>query len=191
MGAKEGFEEVFETYDSLKEICNDVRKRILINPTSSFAKKLISPEKIKRKKKKEDIVNDYFDSLNQKITDHCVMDIIATFEEIVFDRIDNAYGDIKRIVTDEYKKRYSKKEPAPFYISASLFIKNRGDIYNLSGVKKLLENRISKELFEQLTEIIEHRNWLSHGKRRDVGSESTLNINDIYAILAEILDEIY
>lgn len=80
MAAKEALEEAFQTYNSLKEICDDVQKRILINPASSFARKLILPEKIKRKKKKEDIINDYFDSLNIENMYEVLMKILGEIQ---------------------------------------------------------------------------------------------------------------
>jgi len=46
----------------------------------------------------KDLIDDYFDTLNQKIAGNCVSYIIATFERIVFARIDNACGEIKSII---------------------------------------------------------------------------------------------
>jgi len=194
MSAKETVEEVFQMYESLKEISDDGKEKIR-RGNQSFARRIIplSPktEKILRSKDKNDFIDDYFDTLNQKIADHSVLDMIATFERIVFTRIVNTYGEIRNIVKDEYDKRRSKKNrPAPLYHSATAFIKNRDDIRSLSGARKILENQISEESFENLDKIIAHRNWLSHGKREDVGSDSKLKIEEVFNILTKIIDEI-
>jgi hypothetical protein len=116
------------------------------------------------------------------------LNIITTFEKIIFSRIDNAYGEIKKIVSEEYRRRYLKKQFAPLHHSVNSFIKNKNDFYSLSGAKKVLKNPISEELFQDLTEIIEYRNYLSHGKRQDVGTASTFKIGEIKDILINIIE---
>lgn len=118
------------------------------------------------------------------------LDLIATFERIMFQKTDNTYGEIRSIVTTEYDRRYSKKHrPAPLYHSAASFIRDREDIHNLSGVRKIPENGMTEGLSESLREIIEYRNRLSHGKRRNVGRASELKIEEIKEILMKIIDE--
>ncbi|HGY12062.1 MAG TPA: hypothetical protein ENK36_06835 [Desulfobacterales bacterium] len=190
MPAKEKLENILETYGSLKEISDSAKGIIMREPGSSFARRIISPEKAKRKKRREDAVDDYFDSLQKQIKEYCILDMITTFEQVVFAKIDNAYGEIKSTVKKEYKKRGSKDKPAPLYNSAPAFIKTKADIHNLSGAKKLLEKQISQKSFNDLTEIIEYRNWLSHGKRNTVGKYSKLSLDEIYEIFVKILDEI-
>ncbi|MDM8552910.1 hypothetical protein QUF72_22715, partial [Desulfobacterales bacterium HSG2] len=72
----------------------------------------------------------------------------------------------------------------------STFIKTKDDIHNLSGIRKILESQLSKKLNEELKEITEHRNWLSHGERDDVGKQSSLRIKDIYDILTDIIGKL-
>ncbi|MDM8548521.1 hypothetical protein QUF72_00545 [Desulfobacterales bacterium HSG2] len=189
-GTKETLKEAIRTYNDLREICSASREAALRSPNSPVAGKIFSTDKKIRKRDKRDIINEHFDSLQRKITEFCILDIVATFEKSVFRRIGNAYGEIKNVVEDGYEKRLSKREPIPFYIASSSFVKDREDIRNLSGVKKLLENKIPEDLFEKLTEIIEHRNWLSHGKRANVGKESGLRIDEMYDALNQIFDRI-
>jgi len=107
------------------------------------------------------------------------VEIVAVFEQNIFRRVSTAHGDIKKIVKNEYGKR-------SFHIAAPSFVKDQKDIYNLSGIKTLLENKIAKDMFKKFSAIIEHRNWLSHGKRIGVGKESDLTIEQIYDVLNEI-----
>lgn len=185
-----GMKAALGTYYDLKDICSAVRETALRSPNSPVAGKIFSAGKTVRKRDKRDIINEHFDSLQQKIEELCVLNIVASFEMAVFRRIGNAYGEIKSIVEDGYNKRLSKREPVPFYIASSSFVKNREDIRNLSGVRKLLENKIPEALFNQLAEIIEYRNWLSHGKRANVGKESGLKVDEIYSTLNKIFDRI-
>ena len=69
------------------------------------------------------------------------------------------------------------------------FIKNKEDIRNLRGAGKVLNNQLSSESLNELDEIIQYRNWLSHGKR-DVGQESLLSFEEIKQRFQIVLDEI-
>lgn len=127
--------------------------------------------------------------MHQRITEHYILELTAAFERIIFNRLDNAYGDINRILTAEYEKRQRKGQPAPLNRCASSFIKNKEDIRNLRGAGKVLNNQLSSESLNELDEIIQYRNWLSHGKR-DVGQESLLSFEEIKQRFQIVLDEI-
>ena len=194
MSAKETLEELFQLYEASKVICDDAKKKVIRGDTS-FAIRIFpdSPKtkKMLQRRDKQDFIDEHFDTLKRKIAEHYMLNIIATFERMVFARIDNAYGEIKNIVRDEYDKRRSRKDRAtPLYHSATAFVKDRDDIRNLSGSRRILENQISQESSEELDKIIAHRNWLSHGKREDVGCDSNLNAEEVYEILIKLIDEI-
>jgi hypothetical protein len=178
MSGREKLKEIFESYESLKEICNDAKEQSKRN--NRFAIRVI-PFLGKSKKPKlehHSVIADYFDSLNERIKDHYILELIAAFEHIIFKRFENTSGEIKTIV--------KKQQSLPPYRSS--FIKTEKDIHNLSGAREILESQISGKLYDNLKEITDHRNWLSHGKRRDVGKESLLSIEDIYEILTEIIE---
>jgi hypothetical protein len=80
-------EEVFKIYNSLKIICSRAKDEAIRNPNTSVFKEIIPTGKI-RKDKKESI-NEYFDSLQQKITELCISDMITVFERKIFIRVDN------------------------------------------------------------------------------------------------------
>ncbi len=187
MSAKEKLEEIVQSYDSLKKICNAAKERS--KRDTSFALQIIQSKKAKKIESKENIIDIYFDSLHQKIDEHYVIELIATFEQIIFSRIDNAYGEINSILSTEYAKRQQKRQAAPLNRCTSSFIKNKEEIRNLGGASKILENQVSKESLDELDEIIKYRNWLSHGKR-DVGKNSFLKFEEINLIFLKIIDEI-
>ncbi|GEM_PF-869772 len=191
MSIKESLEKAFQNYNDLTEILNYAQGEAIRNP--NFGKIFLSN---KVKGDKRDIIKEHFDLLKQKITELCILDMIAAFEHKIFTRVDNAHGEIEGIVEKEYKKRSkilknsSSKEnkPTPFYIAASSFIKNGEDIRSLSGIKGLLKDKLPEDLSEELSNIIEYRNWLSHGKRNEVGKNSCLTIGDIHEVLNDIFD---
>jgi hypothetical protein len=56
---------------------------------------------------------------------------------------------------------------------------------------KLLEKQIkNKKLFNDLKNIREHRDYLSHGKRIDVGKQTRFGIEEIKDKLMEIIKSI-
>ncbi|MDM8548664.1 hypothetical protein QUF72_01250 [Desulfobacterales bacterium HSG2] len=194
MSVKETLEELFQLYGASKVICDGAKEKVM-RGDMSFARRIFpdssKTERTLRSRDKRDFIDEYFDILKQKIAEHYTLNIIAIFERMVFERIDNTYGEIKNIVRDEYDKRRSRRDrPAPLYHSATAFVKGKDDIRNLSGARRILENQISPESSEELDKIIAHRNWLSHGKREDVGCDSNLNTEEVYEILIKILDEI-
>ncbi len=179
--AKEALDDILHAYNAMKEICNAAKNRIHANQHNDFAKKII-PSKFLSKGK----ADTYFDSLEKKVEEHFIMDIVATFERVVFDRIGTACGEIENIVKDECNQREKNGAAFPLYESAPNFIKDKEDINNLSGIKNLLKIPRKKKL----EEIINHRNWISHGKRAGVGKSSNSRIQDMHKELTDILNQI-
>lgn len=180
-------QEVFEKYVCLIKICEYAQERATNKAAGSdFIQRFALPIQGEKVTSKSVVhIKEYFDEkLQQAILDYAILDIVATFEKILFLRIDNASGEIKKIVREKYKT------PAPLVKMSESFVKGKEDIYNLSGVTALLEGKIPPRLISQLSAIREHRNWLAHGKR-SVGQPSTLTIQEIYNILQEILDNLF
>jgi hypothetical protein len=172
-------DEAFNRYKCLVGICNNAQKRSCSNPSSSFVTTIRLPLAGQKSKNPRNEIAEYFDGLSQKVFDFCFLDLVASFERIIFNTIGNASGEIKGIVRDKYKR------PSPFHMTAASFVKKQEDIYNLSGLKSLISEKLPKNNSEVLSEILEHRNWIAHGKR--VGKQSTLNINELYNSLKDIL----
>ncbi|MDM8549970.1 hypothetical protein QUF72_07840 [Desulfobacterales bacterium HSG2] len=196
MSAKEILKEIFESYESLKEICDAAENRVK-RGDRRFGEKLgVIPKSGKKEKQKE--TEAYFDSLCERIEEHYALELISTFEGLVFDRLGDTAGVIRRVVKSGYEKMRKNHKPTPLYHSASAFIKTREDIRSLSGASNILGKQIkqiSEELHEELEEIIDYRNWLSHGKnygKREGIKEPGIKpeIEDIYNILIRIIEEV-
>lgn len=186
----ERLKEVFEEYEGLKAICDLAKERAKRDP--KFALKIIplSSSKPSRKNKSQ-IIDKYFDNLYKNIESHYVLELITLFEKLLFNKFENTYGIIKNIVSQAGEQQQKSGSSFPLNRAITLFIKNKEDIYSLAGAKTILKKQIkTKEMYEYFLEIIDHRNWLSHGKRADVGKESLLKIEEIYDILVKIADEL-
>lgn len=185
MSARMKMEEIAHSYELLKTICNEAKRRISTDNT--FAMRIFAVSSSRKIKNKNEIADKYFDSLYQAIAEQHILQIIATFEGIVFKRLENAAGNIESIVTKQYRKNGRNM---PFNRCVSSFIKGPKDVSNLGGAKKMMKNQIPEHLYDELEEIIDYRNWLSHGKRFDVGKESLLSFDEINKTLLRIIESI-
>ncbi len=181
MHEKNRFEDELQTYTCLKRICENARERSL-NPADKYAQKILLPLSGKKTDERRREITGYFDTLHFKTDALFFLDMVARFEQIVFDKVDHASGQIRRIVRDRYAK------PDPFGKVAASFVKDQDDIHSLRNVHHLLENHIPKYLSGQLAAIIDHRNFIAHGGR--IGRPSPHSVEEIALILDEILDHI-
>ncbi|RLC16861.1 MAG: hypothetical protein DRI57_10650 [Deltaproteobacteria bacterium] len=181
MSENDKFRELFQRYICLKRICENARERVS-NPGDKYAQKIEIPLSGKKAVNRKREVAKYFDALYFKIDELFFLDIVAHFEQIVFNEINNASGQLKGIVKERYRK------PAPFNKIVASFVKDEEDIYSLKNVYNLLENHIPKSLSEQLSAIIEHRNFIAHGGR--IGKQSNNSVENTVTILSEILRRI-
>jgi hypothetical protein len=173
----------FKRYVFLLSICNNALHRSVADARGKFISLInLSLLADKSDNLKGDIKK-YFDEIQQKIIDLCFLDIVATFEKGIFCSICNAFGLIKKIVKEGYEK------PSPFHMVSESFVKKEEDIYNLSGVKNLVIQKLPGNMAERLSEILEHRNWLAHGKR--IGKQSTITIDELHKTLKNILEFVH
>ncbi|MCP4132519.1 MAG: hypothetical protein GY754_16215 [bacterium] len=134
-------------------------------------------------------LNDYLDNLYAIIEESCYIKVISDFEKIVFDKFKNASGEIKKnvegILEDEF----------PFSKCEKKFVISESEVDKISKVLPIIENKIGKEDFSNLTDFINYRNYLAHGKRF-VPSEVVLSFqtkysfDDVVDTLNKILDNI-
>ena len=117
------------------------------------------------------------------ILEYAYLELFASFEAIVIEKIKLASGEMKKTLKENYNGS------VPFVSFEERFVKNDDDLSSLNKILGLLENKIKKELFDELKTIVKYRDKLAHGKRFN---ESIIldSINDTRDIMEKILEEI-
>ena len=128
-------------------------------------------------------IDEYFDNLSDIILEYSFLELFASFEAIIIEKIKLASGEMKKTLNTNYDGSF------PFISYEERFVKNEDDLSSLNKILKLLENKIDNELFKKLKIIVKYRDKLAHGKRfnDDIVLES---IEETKKIMEQILDEI-
>lgn len=176
-------DDAYKRYLCTMSIVTNAQQRSLADPHGKFIETIGLPLFGHKSKNLRGDLKTYFDEMQQKIVDLYFLDLVAIFEKIIFNSIGNASGLIKNIVRGGYDR------PAPFHMASESFVKKQEDIYNLSGVKSLVSEKLPREIAERLSEILEHRNWLAHGKR--IGKQSTIDIAQLHTYLKDIIEFVH
>lgn len=168
-----------EAYQSLKFICLTAKKMASINPDKYVVDYKLP---LKGKNRKEEI-SKFFDKIQDKLLENFFLDLVASFERVIFIKLDNASGNMKKILKKEYPSGL------PFSRQSDNLVKGRDSIKNLNNIKEILKNKIPEDLQNELTEIIRYRDKLAHGKRFHEKLKLT-KLEDVLLTLENILDEI-
>lgn len=172
-----------ELYQGLKRICDKARKDALANP-ADFAQKHDWPLEPRREKDDREFFKKFFDDLMIKIDEMCLVNLAATFEKIVFARLDSTGGDIKGVLDRGYGN------DRPFFGARDKFVKTAVDFNNLRGAQEALCSAGMKQiLIKDLRFVIDQRNRIAHGKRFGEEPETPPDLNDIEESLQQILDK--
>ena len=128
-------------------------------------------------------INTYFDSLTDIVLEYAFLELFASFEATVIEKIRLASGEIIKVAEENYENHL------PFVGYQERFVKNENDLGSLNKILDLLENKISPELHLELKTIVKYRDKLAHGKRfhEDVILSS---IEDTYSVMTKILEEL-
>lgn len=189
MAEKRDLSKAVEIYHALEVCCSEAMEAAPKRNDTKFADKLSfrterktgDPPYTKRELK------DLFDNHVVPILDEiCFIDLVRVFEQVVFDLVDNASGRIRSVV----KK---SKEKYPFHLCSEKFVKSptNRDISNLGHVHDILEGKISPDLHKKLGQIVDYRNWLTHGNRfKGKKPVSPGSLPEVLDILEEVLTKI-
>lgn len=179
----EDLSDCYNNYLVMLKICLMAKDRALSDKSNkyifSLGGKLLGNKTTTNRSKNIEI---FFDNLQQDLIDSYFINIVATFESIIFSKIPKAVGDTRKIVKDNYD------ENGPFGSVIGRFIKATNDFNNLSNIKELLRGKIPSCLFDVFDEIVNYRNRIAHGKR--FGEETTLNLEDLICNLDNIIQSI-
>jgi len=128
-------------------------------------------------------IDEYFDKLSDIILEYSFLELFASFEAIVIEKIKLASGEMKKTLNSNYNTSF------PFNSYEERFVKNEDDLSSLNKILNLLENKIDNNLYDKLKIIVKYRDRLAHGKRfnEDIVLES---IDETKKIMEQILDEI-
>jgi hypothetical protein len=175
---------VFDRYELLFNLCANAKMRSLSDKSDNYMRKLgldiVGKKKIK--KKRNSLINEYFDVLQKDLEDSAVLNLVAVFESIAFNNIPS--------VVDKSKKKLSSHyiQSDPFSSSVKSFVKSTQDIKNISTIVDILSGNIPISLENDLKKIIDYRNRIAHGKR--FGSTSDLSVRATIEKLDEVLESV-
>lgn len=175
------FDACIRRHSLLIGICINARSRAITDTSGKFLENIKYAHTGDQRPSRTSIDSD-FDLLHKKIDDGSFIELISSFEKIVFQKINNATGSIRKIVCAEYIK------PEPFAISSDKFIKDAEDIGSLKKIKGILDGKIPSGLSSRLEEIINQRNRVAHGRR--FGIESSITLIETANVLDEVLKRI-
>ena len=159
-------------------VASESFRRIQHNDDFLFTIKFPFVGEIKSKGKQGSLKTKFFE-VSQFHKENTILTIVAEFEKLVFEKVNDSSVLIKDVVHNGY---VSGQPMHTFRVS---FVKEEEDIYNLSGFNKFLESHQTEK--DDLKEIIEFRNFLAHGKRLKVGQSSYKTLEQIITTLDNIL----
>lgn len=166
---------------AVRNILNYVQNETYKRTDDKFLNAIEFPYVGKLSKNRKQFIGEKMDLMNQSIEELVVLGLVSDFEKIVFDKVENASGEISKIVKNHYKA-------SPFNKFSTNFVKSEKDIDKLSIIKAIISPKLPNELANRFSDIIEFRNRLAHGKR--FGKQSTLSFDEIAQILDDILNYI-
>ncbi len=176
----EEFLQIYNQYNTLIKLSLQAQERSISDKSDKYINTLGLDIIGGKRKNRSNLINDYFDTLQKDLYDFAVLNLVATFEKMIFNRVSLAEQKSKTILASSYEMS------APFATSIKSFVKSKQDINNMSGVLNILSGTISTTLRNRLKEIIDYRNRIAHGKR--FGKETDLTVLEIMACLDEVLE---
>jgi len=128
-------------------------------------------------------IDSYFDSLSDILLEYSYLELSASFEATIIEKIKLASGEIYKNAKENFDNNL------PFVGYEERFVKNENDIGSLNKILDLLENKISPELYAELKKIVKYRDKLAHGKRfhEEISLDS---IEETHKIMSKILEEL-
>ncbi len=171
---------VFNKHNTLLTLCIKAKERAVADKTDKYLTDLGLNLIGKKTKDRKNMIKEYFDTVQKDLEDNTILNLVASFEKIVFNNIPIAINHSQKILKSHYK------ESEPFSSSIKSFVKSTQDINNISGIQNVLSGNISAALNNKLKEIIDYRHRIAHGKR--FGRDSMLTVSETLEKLDEILE---
>lgn len=170
---------VYNKYNTLLTLCIKAKERAIADKTDKYLRELGLDIVGKKKKQRDDMIKEYFDRVQKDLEDNTILNLVATFEKLIFNNIPTAINNSKEILNTHYSNQ------DPFSSSIKSFVKSTQDINAVSAIQGILSGHISTSLGKNLKEIIDYRNRIAHGKR--FGKESQITVSETLERLDEVL----
>lgn len=171
---------VYNKHNTLLTLCIKAKERAIADKTDKYLRELGLDIVGKKKKQREDMIKEYFDRVQKDLEDNTILNLVATFEKLIFNDIPTAINNSKEILDTHYNNQ------DPFSASIKSFVKSTQDINAVSAIQGILSGHISTSLGNNLKEIIDYRNRIAHGKR--FGKESQITVSETLERLDEVLE---
>ena len=170
-------------YKTLAFLTRGAKQRALGAPFDEYVSNLGIPALGKQKADRKATIEEYFDFVEESLFDQYLLRLVAAFERLAFQKLNNAVGTARATLEAKYPV------DSPFSRAAGHFVKDAEvDFKSLADVEKLLASypqSASKDLYE----LREHRNLVAHAGR--LGERSTFSkIEDVHKALADLLSVI-
>ena len=176
-------EEIRNAYNYLATIDIILNKEISqVNGNKSYLDKIVPQQIVRVYSLKEKTALTFTDNLMRTAYENSIINLVATFEKVVFTKYKTAYGKIKSIVGNQASR------PLDYFRSRENFV--NGNIDKLSGIIYLIEGNLSAELLNKLKLIKDHRNYIAHGKRDSAPPAIELKLSEMAKILDDVIKEI-
>ena len=166
---------------AIRETLAYVQKETYRRIDDSFLNAIGFPYVGEISKDRKKFIGDKMDDMVKSLDELIILGLVADFEKIVFDRVENASGEIAKIVKQKYIS-------PPFKNFSSSFVKTVNDIDKLTIIKSIISPKLPVELSAKFSEVVDFRNRLAHGKR--FGNETLLSFDDIAQILDDVLNNL-
>lgn len=171
---------VYDNHNTLITLCVNAKKRAISDKTDKYLNELGVDIIGNQKKQRENMIKEYFDKVQKDLENNTILNLVATFEKLIFHNIPTAINNSKEILNTHYGERDA------FSSSIKSFVKSQQDINNVSGIQNILSGNIPVTLENKLKEIIGYRHRIAHGKR--FGKESQMTVFETLEILDEALE---
>jgi hypothetical protein len=170
-------------YNTLAFLARRAKERAVGAPFHEYVSDLGIPLLGKQKGDRKAVIEKYFDLVEESLFHHYLLRLVAAFERLAFQKLDNAVGTARRTLENKYPV------DSPYAQAARHFVKDaKVGFTNLADVETLLASYPKSE-YRDLQELREHRNWIAHGGR--LGKRSRFSkIEDVHEALADLLSVI-
>lgn len=164
---------------AIRNIVSYIQEQTFNRNDDKFLKAIGFPYLGEISKDKRGFIGGKMDEMMDSIGNLIVIGLVSDFEKIVFERVENASGEISKIVRNRYDSEPFKNFPTDF-------IKTSKDIDKLSIIKAIVSSKLPDALLASFGEVVDLRNRLAHGKR--FGQDSLMSFDDIAQTLDDVLN---